>query len=71
MSTASTINAITTTELAYTPAVLAGVQVAETAIAAGDTKAQAVVNGSLVGSQALESAPQPSVAGIADRKSVV
>lgn len=61
----STVNAITANEIAYAPAVLAGVQVAETSSASGASKAQAVINGIISGSLALESAPQPSVAGIA------
>jgi hypothetical protein len=62
---ASTINQITAAELNYAPAVIAGVQIAESANADGASKAQAVVNGIIAGSQALESATQPNVAGIA------
>lgn len=61
----STISAITTQTLTYAPAVIAGVQAAETTGASGTSKLQAVVNGVLAGSQALEGAPNPDVAGIA------
>lgn len=65
MSTASTINTITTQTLSYAPAVIAGVQAAELSGASGETKAQAVVNAVLAGSGAAESATNPNVAGIA------
>lgn len=69
MSVASTVATITTNELQYAPAVLAGVQVAEAAgvNATGAEKAQAVLNGILEGSQVLATTPTvpPSVAGIA------
>lgn len=61
----TTISAITTQTLTYAPAVIAGVQAAETTGASGTSKLQAVVNGVLAGSQALEGAPNPDVAGIA------
>lgn len=64
MSTSTAVTAITTQTLAYAPAVLAGVSVAEQSNAPGATKLQAVVNGVLGTSQALESAPNPDVAGI-------
>lgn len=59
------VTAITTQTLAYAPAVLAGIQVAEQSNASGATKQQAVINAVLAGSQSLESAPNPNVAGIA------
>lgn len=60
-----TIDKITANEIAYAPAVLAGVQAAETAGGSGHDKLNAVVNGIIAGSQTLESAPSPTVAGIA------
>jgi hypothetical protein len=59
------VASITSNTLAYAPAVLAGIQVAETSPAPGTTKLQAVVNGILGGSQVLEGTPNPTVAGIA------
>lgn len=64
MSTASVINAINKQTLNYTPAVIAGVQAAETTGAAGDTKLQAVVNGVIATSGALESSSNVDIAGI-------
>lgn len=60
-----TIAAITNGTLTYTPAVIAGVQAAEASSADGATKQEAVVNAILAGSQAVESVPNPNVAGIA------
>lgn len=60
-----TIAAITSNTLSYAPAVVAGVQAAEITGASGATKQQAVINGILAGSQALEIAPNPNVAAIA------
>ena len=59
------ITQITTQTLAYAPAVLAGIQVAEQSTASGASKQQAVVNAVLAGSGALEAAPNANVAGIA------
>lgn len=60
-----TIAAITTQTLTYTPAVIAGVQAAETSLASGPSKQQAVINAILAGSQAAEGVPNPNVAAIA------
>jgi hypothetical protein len=60
-----TVAAITTDTLTYTPAVIAGVQAAEVTGASGPTKLQAVVNGVLAGSAALEATPNSNVAAIA------
>jgi flagellar biosynthesis protein FliQ len=64
VSTLSTVNTITNETLTYAPAVLAGVQVAETTGASGSSKLQAVVNGVLAASQAGEAVPNATVAGI-------
>ncbi len=69
MSTASTIQAINNDTIAYAPAVIAGIQAAEATGsitgATGPQKAQAVIDGVLAGSQALENSKNANVAGIA------
>jgi len=64
MSVAATVQNITATEIAYAPAVLAGVQAAETSNAAGSAKAQAVIDGIIAGSAAASGVASPTVAGI-------
>jgi hypothetical protein len=71
MSTLAVTTQITQGTLAYAPAVLAGVAAAESAapLAPGASKQAAVVsavlNGIEVGSGALESSPNPTIAGVA------
>lgn len=67
MSVATTVNQITSVELQFVPAVLAGVQAAEATGAPGHAKAQAVIDGVIAGSGALagQAGVQPTVAGIA------
>lgn len=71
MSTTAAINTITTNTLQYAPAVLAGIQAAEAVApsASGSSKQVAVVSSVLqgieVGSGALESSPNPTVASVA------
>jgi len=60
----TTIAAIDNSVIAYTPAVIAGVQAAEASSASGGTKLQAVVNGVLGTTGALESNPNPNVAAV-------
>lgn len=60
-----TLAAITTDVSAYAPAVLAGVQAAELSNAPGTSKLQAVVNGVLGTTGALETSANPNVAGVA------
>jgi hypothetical protein len=65
MSLNSTVTQITQNELAYLPAIQAGVRAAETTGADGKSKEQAVINGVLALAQTTAtSAPQPSVQGI-------
>lgn len=59
-----TIAAITNDTLSYAPATLAAVLAAEQSKAAGSDKLQAVVDGVLGGTQALEASPNPNVAAI-------
>ena len=66
MSVSTVVGQITAAEVAYVPAVLAGVQAAETVDGAtGASKAEAVIAGVLAGSQALSGAPNANVANIA------
>jgi hypothetical protein len=71
MSAITVTNQITAETLAYAPAVLAGIQAAEQAapLAPGSSKQAAVVSAVLqgveVGSGALESSSNPTVAGVA------
>jgi hypothetical protein len=71
MTTLAVTNQITADTLTYAPAVLAGVAAAETAapLAPGMSKQAAVVNAVLqgiqVGSGALETSANPTVAGVA------
>ncbi len=58
------VTQITQAELAYLPATIAAVQVAEASGAAGDTKKQAVMNALVAGAGALSSSPDPKVAAI-------
>ncbi len=51
--------------LTYAPAVIAGVQAAESTGAPGQTKFQAVLAGILAGSQVAEGIPIPNVQGVA------
>lgn len=60
-----TIVAIDQSVLSYAPAAIVAVQAAEITNASGATKLQSTVSTILAGSQALESAPNPNVAGIA------
>lgn len=60
-----TVTAITNATINYVPAVIAGVQAAEASTAAGTTKLQAVVNGVLGTTGALETNSNPNVAAIA------
>lgn len=59
------VTQITQAELAYLPAAIAAVQVAEASGAAGVTKKQAVMLALGAGASALESSPDPRISGIA------
>ncbi len=59
-----TLATITNDVAGYTPAVLAGVQAAEQSTAGGSTKLQAVVNGVLGTTGALETNTNPNVAAV-------
>lgn len=58
------ISAITLATVNYSPAVLAGIQAAEASKASGSTKLQAVVNGVLGTTGALETNTNPNVAAV-------
>ncbi len=71
-STTSTINAINTQTLAFLPAVIAGIQVAEAADAEapGEAKLQAVLAGIGQGAGVLAGSANPNIAGIAQLTSL-
>lgn len=64
-ATAATVNDITNQIVAYTPAVIAGVQAAEVTGVSGASKLQAVIAGIQEGSQIAEGIPVPAVSAIA------
>jgi hypothetical protein len=66
MSIETSVNHITAETLAYTPAIIAAMQAAESTQASGEKKQQAVVNAIIAGSAALaQGAPKPNVQAVA------